>query len=74
MQPVLVARCAAVKGYLNALTAAEEKQFARLLEKLMRPLGRDAYGVSHFCRLCEFSVCPGDTCPMHANMESWPAL
>ncbi len=74
VQPVLVARCAAVKGYLNALSAAEEKQFARLLEKLMRPLGKDAYGVSHFCRLCDFNVCPGDECPMHANMESWPEL
>jgi MarR family transcriptional regulator, negative regulator of the multidrug operon emrRAB len=71
VQPVLVARCAAVKGYLEVLTAAEEKQLARLLEKLMRPLGKDAYGVSHFCRLCEFTACPGDQCPMHADMESW---
>jgi DNA-binding MarR family transcriptional regulator len=72
VQPALVARCAAVKDYLGVLTAAEERQFARLLEKLMRPLGKDAYGVSHFCRLCEFAACPGDQCPMHANMASWP--
>ena len=71
VQPALVARCTAVKGYLGALTAAEERQFAQLLEKLMRPLAKDAYGVSHFCRLCEFSACPGDQCPMHADMESW---
>jgi len=71
VQPALVARCAAVKGYLECLTAAEERQFAQLLEKLMRPLAKDAYGVSHFCRLCEFSACPGDECPMHADMESW---
>jgi MarR family transcriptional repressor of emrRAB len=74
LQPALVARCAAVKNYLGVLTAAEEKQFAHLLEKLMRPLAQDAYGVSHFCRLCEFTACPGDDCPMHANMESWPAI
>jgi MarR family transcriptional repressor of emrRAB len=72
--PALVARCAAVKDYLRVLTAAEEKQFAELLEKLMRPLGKDAFGVSHFCRLCEFTACPGDQCPMHDNMESWPAV
>lgn len=71
VQPALVARCAAVESYLGVLTAAEQKQFAMLLEKLMRPLGVDAYGVVHFCRLCEFTACPGDQCPMHANMESW---
>ncbi len=72
--PALVARCAAVESYLGALTAAEQEQLTGLLEKLMRPLGQDAYGVSHFCRLCEFAVCPGDQCPMHANMDSWPAV
>jgi MarR family transcriptional repressor of emrRAB len=71
VQPALVARCAAVDGYLGALTAAEERQFARLLEKLIRPLAKDAYGVSHFCRLCEFIACPGDQCPMHADIQSW---
>jgi len=71
VQSALVARCAAVKGYLDVLTAAEEKQLAHLLEKLMRPLAKDAYGVSHFCRLCEVTACPGEQCPMHANMESW---
>jgi DNA-binding MarR family transcriptional regulator len=74
VQPALAARCAAAKSYLDVLTAAEEKQFARLLEKLMRPLAKDAYGVSHFCRLCEFTACPGDQCPMHADMESWPEI
>src|ERR1700743_2823226 len=71
VRPALVARCAAVEGYLEVLTAAEQKQFAALLEKLMRPLGTDGFAVSHFCRLCEFTACPGDTCPMHANMASW---
>jgi MarR family transcriptional repressor of emrRAB len=74
VQPVLVARCAAVEKYLGALTAAEEKLFAQLLEKLMRPLGKDAYGVVHFCRLCEFTTCPSEHCPMHANEESWPEI
>lgn len=71
VQPVLVARCAAVEKYLGVLTADEEVQLAELLEKLMRPLAIDGYAVSHFCRLCEFTACPGDQCPMHANMESW---
>lgn len=74
VQPALVARCAAVKDYLGALTAAEEKQFARLLEKLMRPLGTDAYSVSHFCRLCDFAACPAEQCPMHDNMDAWPEV
>jgi hypothetical protein len=70
-EPVLVARCATVTDYLSPLTADEEVQFSALLEKLMRPLAKDAYGVSHFCRLCEFSACPGDRCPMHADMDKW---
>ena len=74
VRPALIARCAAVSNYLGVLSPAEEKQFARLLEKLMRPLAKDAYGVSHFCRLCEFEACPGDKCPMHHNMDSWPEV
>jgi hypothetical protein len=60
-----------VTDYLSPLTAKEEVQFSALLERLMRPLAKDAYGVSHFCRLCEFSACPGDRCPMHADMDKW---
>ena len=71
VQPVLVARCAAVQKYLGALSAAEEEQLVGLLEKLMRPLATDGYAVAHFCRLCEFTSCPGDECPMHADMASW---
>lgn len=74
VQPALVAHCAAVNKYLGALTTAEEKQLTRLLEKLMRPLGTNAYGVSHFCRLCDFAACPAGQCPMHENMESWPEV
>jgi DNA-binding MarR family transcriptional regulator len=74
VKPALVARCTAVERYLEVLTADEERQFSRLLEKMMRPLGTDAYGVSHFCRLCDFSNCPEDRCPMHANMDEWPEV
>jgi DNA-binding MarR family transcriptional regulator len=71
--PMLAARCAAVEGYLTVLTPAEEQQLAGLLEKLMRPLGTDAYRVCHFCRLCDLANCPADQCPMHALEDSWSA-
>ena len=74
VKPALAARCVAVERYLKVLSADEERQFARLLEKMMRPLGTDAFGVSHFCRLCDFASCPGDRCPMHANMDAWPEV
>lgn len=67
--PSLVARCAAVEPYLGALTAAEEAQLAGLLEKLIRPLATDDFAVSHFCRLCSFTACPGEQCPMHSASE-----
>jgi MarR family transcriptional regulator, negative regulator of the multidrug operon emrRAB len=72
--PMLTARCAAVERYLTALTPAEEKQLAGLLEKLMQPLSTDAYSVCHFCRLCHLATCPADQCPMHAHEDTWPAL
>jgi DNA-binding MarR family transcriptional regulator len=70
VEPALIARCAAARGYLSVLTDAEERQLAHLLEKLIRPLAIDAYAVSHFCRLCEFTACPGDRCPMHPEVEA----
>ena len=69
-QPALVARCAAVAGYLDVLSVMEQEQLARLLEKLVRPLATDDIAVSHFCRLCNFDACPGDACPMHGAPSS----
>ena len=67
VQPALRARCAAIDGYLDVLTKAEEAQLAGLLAKLIRPLAKDDMAISHFCRLCDFTVCPDDQCPMHAG-------
>lgn len=67
VKPILVARCAAVDGYLSVLTKAEEEQLAGLLDKLMRPLATDGFAISHICRLCNLTACPPDRCPMHAG-------
>lgn len=72
--PMLAARCAAVERYLTILTSAEEQQLSALLEKLMQPLGTDAYSVCHFCRLCDLATCPADQCPMHAHEDTWPQV
>ena len=72
--PILTARCAAVERFLTVLTPAEQAQLSGLLEKLMKPLGTDAYSVCHFCRLCDFAACPADQCPMHANEEAWSEI
>ena len=69
-QPALVARCVAVDGYLDGLSPAEEAQLAGLLEKLIRPLAKDDFAISHFCRLCDFSACPDEQCPMHSEPHS----
>ena len=65
VQPALTARCLAVEGYLTKLTSAEEKQLAALLEKMIRPLATDDLAGVHFCRLCDFTSCHPDKCPMH---------
>jgi DNA-binding MarR family transcriptional regulator len=72
--PMLAARCAAVERYLTVLTPAEENQLSALLEKLVQPLGTDAYSVCHFCRLCDLATCPAEQCPMHAQEDTWPAV
>jgi len=66
VRPALAARCAVVDRYLDSLSRQEEKQLADLLEKLIRPLATDDYAVGHFCRLCDFTSCPDENCPMHA--------
>lgn len=67
VRPALAARCVAAEGYLSALTPSEEKQFTALLEKMIRPLATDDVAVVHFCRLCDFTSCEPDKCPMHAG-------
>jgi len=69
VQPALTARCVAVEEYLSSLTSAEEKQLATLLEKIIRPRAIDDVAIVHLCRLCDFTSCRPDKCPMHAGHE-----
>ena len=68
VEPALIKRCVVVERYLSPLSPEEHRQLEGLLEKLVRPLAGGDLEVSHFCRLCSFSSCPGEVCPMHSGV------
>lgn len=67
VEPALAGRCIAVERYLSPLSPEEHLQLENLLEKLVRPLATSDEQVVHFCRLCSFSSCPDEICPMHSG-------
>lgn len=62
---VLASRCAILAGLTDALTADEQDQLSRLLEKMLRQAATGVIEAAHICRLCDEAVCPGDECPVH---------
>jgi DNA-binding MarR family transcriptional regulator len=62
---ILTDRCAALAEVTGALTPAEQDQLAALLEKMLRAVTGGMADAAHICRLCDTTVCPDDTCPVH---------
>jgi DNA-binding MarR family transcriptional regulator len=54
---------------LELLTGTEQAQFIRLTEKLLAGLTRDRAHSDHICRLCDLSVCPGESCPVECAAQ-----
>ena len=73
---ILTARCAAIAEVIDPLSAAEQEQLARLLERMLRAVTKSAEGAVHICRLCDEIACPEESCPVHqaalAYMEATP--
>jgi len=65
IREVLARRCAALCDVIAAMSPPEERQFGRLLEKLLRSLTRTAADADHICRLCDDTACPPNACPVH---------
>lgn len=65
VQALLVRRCAALEDVTSALTDAEAETLAALLDKLLRHLTPDMKSMVQICRLCDMTVCPQETCPVH---------
>ncbi|HZZ37327.1 MAG TPA: MarR family transcriptional regulator [Caulobacteraceae bacterium] len=65
VQRLLTERCAALEQVTTALTAEESQVFAGLLEKLLRSVTPDMTAATQICRLCDETVCPEETCPVH---------
>lgn len=62
---ILVTRCEALGDIVQSLSAHEQEQLSRLLEKLLRPLVRTEQDGDYICRLCDSVACPPDECPVH---------
>ena len=53
----------------STLTAAEQSQFSKLVEKMLAGLTRGRQHSNEICRLCDESVCPGATCPVECAVR-----
>lgn len=62
---ILETRCVTLSDTIVPLTTAEERQLARLLEKLLRSITKTAADADHICRLCDETACPAGICPVH---------
>ena len=65
VQRLLTERCAALESITAALTAEETQVFTSLLEKLLRRVTPDMQAATQICRLCDQTVCPQESCPVH---------
>ena len=61
---VLVARRAALRRPLAALTAQERALLEPILAKMLYAMTPDRERCDHICRLCEISACPQNICPV----------
>lgn len=55
---------------LSPLSAAESRQLARLLEKLLAGPERDRAEARYTCRFCDHRVCDGEQCPVGRSVDS----
>ncbi len=54
---------------LSRLSAAETRQLARLLEKMLADPERDRAAARHACRFCDHRVCDGEQCPVGRSVD-----
>ena len=64
---ILAERCAVLCDVLAPLSAREQEQLARLLEKALAALPENAEHADHICRLCDDTACPPGRCPVHKS-------
>ena len=62
---ILIDRCKALDNVLSALSAQEQEMLSGLLEKLLRSQVKAAGDDDYLCRLCDSTVCPAESCPVH---------
>jgi DNA-binding MarR family transcriptional regulator len=67
---VRAARAVPLRHFVNALTQTEREVIGRALDRILRQAPRTRTQARHACRLCDHSVCRGETCPIG---ESVPA-
>ena len=65
IRAILTDRCAALEGILSPLTPEEQATLSALLEKLLTNQTKAPGDDDYICRLCDTTVCPAETCPVH---------
>ena len=65
VRELLADRCRTLDAALSVLSAQEQEALSGLLEKLLRGQVKAAGDDGYICRLCDSTVCPADSCPVH---------
>jgi MarR family transcriptional regulator, negative regulator of the multidrug operon emrRAB len=61
---ILAARSAAVEGFLDGLSGAQQRQLVELIAAGYRSRQADPAEAEHICRLCDVGACPAERCPV----------
>jgi MarR family transcriptional regulator, negative regulator of the multidrug operon emrRAB len=67
---VLGSRRQRIRAAVAGLTSAEQQQFADLAERIIGQLTSDRERADRICRLCDYSVCPDEHCPVERAVSS----
>ncbi|HEX2806036.1 MAG TPA: MarR family winged helix-turn-helix transcriptional regulator [Kineosporiaceae bacterium] len=70
-QTVLRRRAALLEDSLAALSKTEREQLAVILEKILSRLTADRAQAERVCRLCDYSSCPQESCPVDQSACAW---
>ena len=62
---ILTDRCQALDGVVSVLSAEEQKSLSALLDKMLRSQVKATGDDEYICRLCDSTVCPAESCPVH---------
>jgi DNA-binding MarR family transcriptional regulator len=69
-EAILAQRAKVLDGVVSTLAPADQRDLARILEKILTSLTPDRETCDHICRLCHIAACPQDRCPVELAVRT----